>query len=284
MPLVPTADLIADVTRRGAGVCAFNVIHLETARALAGAAAVTGIPLILQISQNCVQYHGGLEPIAAATFAVAKAAPVGLAVHLDHAEDEDLVREAIDLGFGSVMFDGSRLPFDENVAATRRMADAAHAAGVWVEAELGEIGGKDGAHAPGVRTDLEEARAFVAATGADGLAVAVGSSHAMRERSARIDLDLVGRLDAALEVPLVLHGSSGVPDDVLVAAVASGIRKVNISTHLNGHFTRAVRDYLTAEPDVVDSRRYFRPATDAVQREAARLLQLIDEPLKEKTA
>ena len=284
MPLIPTADLIADASQREAGVCAFNVIHLETARALADAAAETGIPLILQISQNCVQYHGGLEPIAAATLAVAQAAPVGLAVHLDHAEDEDLVRQAIALGFGSVMFDGSRLPFDQNVAATRRMAQAAHDAGVWLEAELGEIGGKDGAHAPGVRTDPDEARQFVAATHADGLAVAVGSSHAMRERSARLDLDLVARLDAAVDVPLVLHGSSGVPDDVLVAAVAAGIRKVNISTHLNGHFTRAVRAYLTAEPEVVDSRRYFRPATDAVQREAARLLQLIDEPLKEKTA
>lgn len=284
MTVARTADLIAHAADRGAAVCAFNVVHLETARALADAATETGVPLILQISQNCAQYHGGLEPIAVATLAVAADAPVALAVHLDHAEDEALVHEALRLGFGSVMFDGSRLPYAENVASTQRMAAAAHRAGAWLEAELGEIGGKDGAHAPGVRTDPGEARAFVAATGADGLAVAVGSSHAMRERSARIDLDLVGRLDAAVDVPLVLHGSSGVPDDVLVAAVAAGIRKVNISTHLNGHFTRAVREYLTARPEVVDSRRYFRPGTEAVQREAARLLQLINEPHLERTS
>src|SRR5690606_32233572 len=112
------------------------------------------------------------------------------------------------------------------------------AAGVYVEGELGEVGGKDGAHAPGVRTDPEEARSFVAATGVDALAVAVGSSHAMLDRSAALDLDLISRLHAALPVPLVLHGSSGVADETIVAAVRAGMTKINVSTHLNGFFTR----------------------------------------------
>ncbi len=275
MPLVPTADLLtAAAAAGGVGVGAFNVLHLETAEALTAAAESAGSGVILQISQNCVAFHGGLGPIARASLAVGAAAAAPVAVHLDHAEDERLVREAIDLGFGSVMFDGSRLDYAANVATTEQVVAAAHAAGVLVEAELGEIGGKDGVHAPGVRTDPGEAAAFVAATGVDALAVAVGSSHAMRERTAVLDLDLVGRLRDAVRVPLVLHGSSGVPDEQMVAAIAQGIVKVNVSTHLNRAFTGAVREYLAAHPTTVDSRRYVAAGRRAMQDEAARLLRL----------
>ena len=143
-----------------------------------------------------------------------------------------------------------------------------------MEAELGEIGGKDGAHAPGVRTDPAEAVSFVAATGVDALAVAVGSSHSMTRRVASIDLELVARLRAVLDIPLVLHGSSGVPDDQLAAAIRAGMTKINVSTHLNRVFTEALRGYLTAEPAVVDSRKYVRAGRSAMAAEAARLLTL----------
>jgi fructose-bisphosphate aldolase class II len=274
MPLVPTADLMHSAAARQTGIGAFNVIHLETAEALVAAAEETQLPVILQISQNCVTYHGGLEPIARATIAVAAASQAHVAVHLDHAEDEELTRQAIDLGFGSVMFDGAKLVYDRNVEATIRVVDYAHANDVFVEAELGEIGGKDGAHAPGVRTDPDEARRFVSETGVDALAVAVGSSHAMTERTASLDLDLIGRLHATVPVPLVLHGSSGVSDETIVSAIRSGITKVNVSTHLNRFFTEAVRGYLSAHPEVVDSRKYLREGRTAVTGEAARLLAL----------
>ncbi|MFV0375231.1 class II fructose-bisphosphate aldolase [Microbacterium sp.] len=274
MTLALTRDLVAAADARGAAVGAFNVIHLETAEALARAAENAGLPVILQISQNCADYHGGLAPIASATLAVARASAAPIAVHLDHADREELVDEAIALGFGSVMFDGAALPYDLNVAATARVVAAAHAAGVSVEGELGEIGGKDGAHAPGVRTDPGEAQSFVAATGVDALAVAVGSSHAMTARTAQLDLDLIGRLKAALPVPLVLHGSSGVSDDVIGAAIAAGMAKINVSTHLNGYFSRAVRGVLDADPVLVDSRRYVREGRAAVAAEAERMLRL----------
>ena len=145
------------------------------------------------------------------------------------------------------MFDASRLDYDANVAATARAARWAHEHDLWIEAELGEIGGKDGAHAPGVRTDPDDAAAFVEATGVDALAVAVGSSHAMVDRTAGLDLDLVATLAGRLAVPLVLHGSSGVPDAGLAAAVAAGIVKVNIGTILNVAFTTAVRERLAAD-------------------------------------
>ncbi|MFK4851269.1 ketose-bisphosphate aldolase [Microbacterium sp. ZW T6_19] len=273
MTLVSARELVKDAASRGSGIGAFNVIHLETAEGLARASEQAQLPVILQISQNCADYHGGLEPIALATLAVARRSSMPVAVHLDHAERPELVDEAIALGFGSVMFDGGALPYDDNVALTAAVAERAHAAGVYVEGELGEVGGKDGAHAPGVRTDPDEARAFVEATGVDALAVAVGSSHAMLDRSASLDLELIARLHAALTVPLVLHGSSGVADAVIADAVRAGMTKINVSTHLNGFFTRAIRDALGADDSLVDSRKYLKPARDALAGEAARMLR-----------
>jgi fructose-bisphosphate aldolase class II len=274
MTLVSARELVTDAAHRGTGIGAFNVIHLETAEALVRASEQAQLPVILQISQNCADFHGGLEPIALATLAVARRASMPVAVHLDHAERPELVDEAIALGFGSVMFDGGALPYDDNVALTAAVAGRAHAAGVYIEGELGEVGGKDGAHAPGVRTDPDEARAFVAATGVDALAVAVGSSHAMLDRSASLDIELIARLHVALPVPLVLHGSSGVADSVIAEAVRAGMTKINVSTHLNGFFTRAIRDVLGADEALVDSRKYLKPAREALAGEAARMLRL----------
>lgn len=274
MPLTPTSTLISRAVDGRTGVGAFNVISLETAEGLVSAAERAGLGVILQISENCVSYHGGLEPIAAATLALASSSSAEVAVHLDHATDEALALAAIDLGFGSVMYDGASLDFADNVAATRRVVAAAHSAGVFVEAELGTIGGKDGAHAPGVRTDPTEAASFAADTGVDALAVAVGSSHAMSSRSASLDLDLIGRIADAVPVPLVLHGSSGVPDDEIVRAIHAGMTKINVSTHLNGFFTRAVRAALDADAGLVDSRKYLGAGRAALSAEAERLLVL----------
>ena len=274
MPLVNTAEIMnaARTSQRGQG--AFNVIHLESAEALIQGAELAGTPLILQISENCVGYHRNLEPIALASLAAARAASVPVAVHLDHAESEDLAKAAVDLGFGSVMFDGAHLDYAQNIAVTARVTEYAHAAGVYVEAELGKIGGKDGAHAPGVRTDPAEARQFVRETGVDALAVAVGSSHAMLDRSAALDLELIAQLRGALDVPLVLHGSSGVSDSNIIAAINAGMTKINVSTHLNGFFTRAIRQYLDKNPVVVDSRKYVARGRDEMAVESARLLRL----------
>ena len=274
MPLVNTAEIMNAARAANIGQGAFNVIHLESAEALIRGAELAQTPVILQISENCVGYHGGLEPVALATLAAARNAGVPVAVHLDHAESEDLARAAVDLGFGSIMFDGAHLDYGQNVEATRRVTEYAHAAGVYVEAELGKIGGKDGAHAPGVRTDPAEALAFVGATGVDALAVAVGSSHAMLDRSAALDTDLIARIRAALDVPLVLHGSSGVSDENIVSAIDAGMTKINVSTHLNGFFTRAIRRYLEENPQVVDSRKYLALGRDAMAEETARLLAL----------
>jgi fructose-bisphosphate aldolase, class II len=269
MTLHGTGELVAAARARGGAVGAFNVVTLEHAEAIVAAGESAGLPLILQISENAVRFHvGHVRPIAAACRSLAEAAGVPVALHLDHVTEEPLAAAAAAAGFGSLMFDAGALPYADNVAATAREARRAHDAGLWIEAELGYVGGKpdqvQSAHAAGVRTDPDEAAAFVAATGVDALAVAVGSSHAMTTQSARLDLDLIGRLRDRLDVPLVLHGSSGVPDDELRAAVAAGIAKVNVGTALGKAMTATVRARLDADPALVDPRKYLAPARDAM--------------------
>jgi fructose-bisphosphate aldolase, class II len=275
MPLGSTADIVTSASRGRRGVGAFNVVQLEHAEAIVSGAARADAPVILQVSENTVRYHGGLEPVALATLAVARRAAVPVAVHLDHAESPELVHEAVRLGFTSVMFDASKRAYAANVAATAAVVAHCHARGVWVEAELGEIGGKGGAHAPGARTDPEEAARFVAAAEVDALAVAVGTSHAMLTQEARLDFDLIRRLAARVPVPLVLHGSSGVPDADLTRAVAAGITKVNIATRLTMAFTAAVRAHLEEHPSDVDTRVYLGRAREVVAAEVSRLLQVL---------
>ncbi|WP_079023642.1 class II fructose-bisphosphate aldolase [Streptomyces odonnellii] len=312
MPLASTGELVTAAAAAGHGIAAFNVITLEHAEAIATGAERAGAPAILQISENAVRFHGG-EPraIAAAAVAIARASSVPLALHLDHVESADLLRAAPGAGFSSVMFDASKLPYAENLRATADAVRWGHEQGIWVEAELGAVGGKDGepslskpssgeppplgepsprkpspgessltapaldAHAPGVRTDPAEAAAYTAATGVDALAVAVGSSHAMTRRTAALDHALIAALREAVPVPLVLHGSSGVPDEEIHRAIASGMVKINVGTALNTAFTGAVREYLAARPSVVDPRKYLVPAREAMAGTVAGFLRVV---------
>ncbi|RPE46993.1 fructose-bisphosphate aldolase [Streptomyces sp. Ag109_O5-1] len=269
MPLVPTGELVAHAATERRSVTAFNVITLEHAEGIITGAEAAERPVILQISENAVRYHGGqLLPLSLATASMARSSTVEVALHLDHVTDVELLHQAADCGFSSVMFDAGALPYAENVSATAAAARWAHDAGLWLEAELGYVGGKPdspaSAHAAGVRTDPAEAVDYVARTGVDALAVAVGSSHAMTERSATLDHALIERLREAVPVPLVLHGSSGVPDGELRSAVRAGIVKINIGTALNISLTRVVRDTLDSLPALTDPRKYLGPARDAV--------------------
>jgi fructose-bisphosphate aldolase class II len=279
MALAPTGELVAAARAASTGIAALNVITLEHAEAVVEAAEARGSAVILQISQNAVRYHGGrLQPLAASCLALARKAGVAVALHLDHVEDEALWRAAADAGFSSVMVDAGALPFADNVAVTRAAADHLHTLGLWVEAELGYIGGKpdqpQSAHAKGVRTDPQEADEFVLATGVDGLAVAVGSSHAMTTRTASLDLELISALAARVPVPLVLHGSSGVPDDSLRAAVRAGMTKINVGTALNTAMTEAVREALR-DRDLVDPRRYLTAGRRAMVAAAGSVLDVV---------
>jgi fructose-bisphosphate aldolase class II len=276
MPFAATADLVSAAAMRRGAVGAFDVVTLEHAEAIVAGAEAAGRAVLLQVSQDAVAYHRGrLAPLAAACRALAAAAEVPVGLHLDHVEDDDLAARAASEGFGSLMFDGSRLSFGENVARTRAVAERSHLAGLWVEADVGEVGGKGGAQAPGARTDPDEAALFVAETSVDALAVAVGPERATPAPGAVPDLELLARLHAAVPVPLVLHGTSGVPDDALAAAVARGIVKVNVGAALNLVLTAEVRRALAADDAVTDPRRWLAPARDAVAAEVARIVDVL---------
>lgn len=275
MSRTTSKELILDAKAQDRAVGAFNVILIEHAEALVMGAESAQLPVILQISQNCVEYHGSLKPIALATLAIAEASSVRVSVHLDHAESESLVKEALDLGFDSVMFDGSKLEFDANVEASSRMAKLCSNYGATIEVELGEVGGKDGVHAPGVRTNPLEARAFAQSTGVDLLAVAVGTSHAMTTRDASLDFELIKAIANTVSIPLVLHGSSGVSESGLQEAVRAGMSKINIATHLNHVFTDEVRRVLESDAKLVDPRKYIKSARSRVAEETTHLLRLL---------
>lgn len=256
-------------------VGAFNVILVEHAEALAEAAEIAQSGTILQISENCVKYHGSLKAIGVATKAIIESSSQPLSLHLDHAESIDLIKEALDLGFDSVMYDGSKLSYRENVTTSKQVAELCRKYEATIEVELGEVGGKDGVHAPGARTNPSEAKKFVEETGVDLLAVAVGTSHGQVTREAELDFQLIQELSANVRVPLVLHGSSGVSDGNLKRAVQSGMRKVNIATHLNHVFTDEIREFLASNPEVVDPRKYMKKARASVASETARLINLL---------
>lgn len=278
MSLVSAGALVQQAAAQGRAVAAFNIITLEHAEAVVAGAESAGLPVVLQLSENAVKFRGGqLLPIARAALAVAEAAGVPVGLHLDHVKSSELLRQAVDAGFSSVMYDAAHLPYAENLDATRSAADWAHVNGLWIEAELGEVGGKNGAapldpHAPGARTDPDEARRFVADSGVDALAVAIGSSHAMTSRTAALDHALLARLAKTVDVPLVLHGSSGLPDGELAAAVAGGIRKVNIGTALNVAMTEAIRAHLTP----ADPRPYLTAARTAMTATAVAMISALN--------
>jgi len=280
VPLTETGVLLATdrSSRTNSAVAAFNVVTLEHAEGIVAGAEAASSPVILQVSQNAVAFHGAIHPLTAGLTEIARASAVPVALHLDHVEDPALVHRGAAAGFTSVMVDAGRLPYDENVAETARQARWLKQNLIFVEAELGYVGGKktqvQSAHAEGVRTDPDQAAEYVALTGVNALAVAVGSSHAMTAQTARLDLDLIGRLRDRVPVPLVLHGSSGVPDDELSAAVRAGIGKVNVGTALNIAFTGAIRRWLNTH-DSVDPRPYLNEARAAICESVAHIIDVV---------
>ena len=270
-----TGDLVADAVRDGGSVLALNVITLEHAEGILLGAARAGRPVVLQVSENAIGYHDGVGvPLLRACAALVDSHTATASLHLDHVTDTALLDLAVaELGVSSVMYDASAKPWAENVESTREVTQLLHDRGLWVEAELGAIGGKGGAHDPGVRTVPAEAAEFVEATGVDALAVAVGSTHAMTQQTASVDTALVAELAAAVPVPLVLHGSSGVPVAQLRRRPRRGCARSTSGTALNVAFTESIRSHLSADPLVVDPRRYLTGAREAVADVVEQLLR-----------
>lgn len=277
MPFVPVDVLLKQAEEGQYAVGAFNCNNMEIVQAIVAAAEAERAPVILQASQGAIKY-AGLDFIVAMARQAAEKASVPVALHLDHGTSFAQVMQCIRAGFSSVMIDGSKLPLEENIALTRQVLAVARAVGVSVEAELGKIGGTEDdisvADWEAMLTDPEEARYFVEQTGVDSLAIAIGTAHGRYKGEPRLDFDRLARVRSLIRVPIVLHGSSGVPDEAIRRAISLGVRKVNIDTNIREAFVAAARRVIDAHPDEIDPRKILGPAREAateIIREKIRL-------------
>lgn len=269
MALVNSRGLLRDARANGYAVGAFNVENMEMMQAVIAAAEAEHAPVILQTTPSTLKYA---EPavFAAMARAMAGKASVPVAMHLDHGDRFGLCQQAASDGYTSLMIDGSKLPLDENIALARRVVEMASgmSSRPCVEAELGKLGGKedDLEVKPGeaLYTDPGEAARFVRETGIDSLAVAIGTAHGFYKGKPRLAFERLTQIREAVDIPLVLHGSSGVPDEDVQRAVSMGVCKVNFATELRAAYTQALRDCLAHDAALYDPKKYGGPAREAV--------------------
>ena len=282
MPLVTSKEVLQQALAERFAVGAFNANNMEMVQAIVEAAQEERAPVILQVSQGAIRY-AGLDFAAGMVKIAAAQVDVPVVLHLDHGTSFEQNVLCLRAGFTSLMFDGSKLPYEENVAISKKVCEIAHVIGVPVEAELGRVlQAKDGVTPEEVEaamTDPGQAKEFVDLTGADSLAVAVGSVHAMKFRQAALDIPRIETIRQKVGVPLVLHGSSGVKHESVVEAIEHGICKVNVATYLNQAFVRGMREGFERHPDEVDPRKYLRISRENVKeavREKIRLFKSND--------
>ena len=257
MALVTTKELLLDAQKRGYAVGAFNVENMEMVQAVIAAAEELRSPVIMQTTPSTLKYADP-ELFYANVAAVAKKATVPVVMHLDHGSSFELALRAFRAGYTSIMIDGSHSVLEENIAITKAVVDACHAGNVPVEAELGKVGGKeddlDGG--AGGFTDPQEAVRFVEETGVDSLAVAIGTAHGVYKGIPKLDVERLSQIREVVSIPLVLHGTSGIPDEDVRECISRGICKVNYATDLRIAFTEGVKEVLTAKPDTIDPKKY----------------------------
>lgn len=267
MSLVPVKNLLEKAEREGYAVGAFNCNNMEIIQAIVDAAEAEKSPVIIQASQGAIKY-AGLPYIIALAQVAADQATIPVALHLDHGTSFEQVIQCIRYGFSSVMIDGSKLPLEENIALTNKVMEVARAVGVSVEAELGKIGGTEDdifVHdRDALYTDPEEARVFVEKTGVDSLAVAIGTAHGQYKGEPKLDLPRLEKIKSLVNIPIVLHGSSGVPDEAIREAIKHGVRKVNIDTNIREAFVKGVREVIDKNPQEIDPRKILGPAKKAM--------------------
>lgn len=266
MPLVTVKELLTKAEEGKYAVGAFNVNNMEIVQAILAAAEAEKAPVIMQASQGAIKY-AGIDYIYALANLAASQSTVPMALHLDHGTSFAQCMQCIRYGFTSVMIDGSKLPLEENITLTNKVIEVARATGVSVEAELGKIGGtEDDIHVDekdAFFTDPEEARYFAEKTGVDALAIAIGTAHGQYKGVPKLDFTRLEKIAGLVKVPIVLHGSSGVPDEAIQEAIRLGVRKVNIDTNIREAFTGACRQVLEKNAKEIDPRKVLAPAREA---------------------
>lgn len=277
MPLVSMNEFLPKAKANKFAVGQFNMNNLEFAQAITQAASELKSPFIFGVSEGALKYMG-MEYTVAIAEAAAKSSGLPIALHLDHGSDFDIAMKCIRAGFSSVMFDGSHHSFEENIRMTKEIVKAARAMGVSVEGELGTIGGTEDDisvdEADASLAKPEEAIRFYEETGVDALAIAVGTAHGMYAGEPNIRYDIIEAVTSKIPVPVVLHGGSGVPDDMIRRAIAAGVGKINVNTENQVAATAAIREVLGKDAKVYDPRKYLTPARNAMVEVVKSKIQL----------
>lgn len=275
MEFASVKELLCKAQEMGYAVPAFNVENMETVQGVIQAAEELNRPVILQTTPSSVNY-AGLDFFAACVRTAIRNTRVPIALHLDHGSSYELAANAMKEGYSSVMIDGSRLSFEDNVALTSRVSELGNILGVSVEAELGSVGGKeDSSISESVTfTDPAQAVEFAERTKVDSLAVAIGTSHGFYKGEPKLDIKRLKEIRAAVDIPLVLHGTSGVPDEVVKECIRNGICKVNYATDLRNAFTKAVRLSMEKNPGDIDPKKYLGAGREAVAETAKKRILL----------
>ncbi len=268
MSLVSSKELLYKAQKEKYGIGAFNVENMEMAQAVVEAAKEKNSPVIIQTTPSTIKY-GSVSLFYSMIKSLADEVDVEIALHLDHGDSYELAQEVTEKGYTSVMIDGSSLNFEENIELTKKTVEMCHLHSVPVEAELGKVGGKeDGVVASddSPYTDPDQAKEFVEKTGVDFLAVAIGTSHGIYKGEPRLDLNRLSEIREKVSVPLVLHGTSGVPDDTVKECIKRGICKINYATDLRVAYTNAVKNYLDTHDNVIDPKKFNKEAREAVKQ------------------
>ena len=269
MALVTTKEMFEKSMKEGYAIGAFNVNNMEIIQGIVDAAAEANSPVILQVSSSAIKYARINYLMKMVQAAVEEHPNIPIAIHLDHGPDFETAKMCIDNGFTSVMIDGSKYDFEENVALTKKVVDYAHEHGVTVEAELGKVGGKEDDLEGGEGnpyTVPSEAVEFVNATDVDSLAVAIGTAHGVYKGIPKLDVERLSEIREVVSIPLVLHGTSGVPDEAVKDCISRGICKVNYATDLRIAFTKGVKEYMEKNPDAFDPKKYNSAGREEVKQ------------------
>lgn len=277
MPLVNPLMLLRKAQEKNIAVAAFNVHNMETLQGVVDGALKERAPVIIQTTPGTLK-HAGISVMGAAVKALADINNIPIALHVDHCSSYKTIIQCIQNGYSSVMIDGSHLPYMENVALVKKVVEAAHFGGIAVEGELGRIGGTEDDLSLDERdatfTVPKEAKAFVEDTDIDTLAIAIGTAHGMYKGEPKLDFERLKKIKDLVDIPLVLHGASGVPDDSIRKAIELGICKINIATEVKLPMARAIQDCFNENPQENDPRVYMGKAKEAVEKVVRQKIRL----------
>jgi tagatose 1,6-diphosphate aldolase GatY/KbaY len=270
MRLLSTREMLLKAQREGYAVPAFNIHNLETLQVVAETSFEMRSPVIIAGTPSTIEKYAGPDYIRAMAEVAAERYDIPIAIHLDHFEDVQAIKRDIDLGFKSCMIDASKHKFEENIGIVKEVVEYAHRFDATVEAELGKLGGREDDlivnEKDSMYTNPDDAVEFVSRTGIDSLAVAIGTAHGLYKGKAKLDFQRLKEIRSKVNIPLVLHGASDVPDELVKKAISLGICKVNVATDLKIPFSNAVKEFFNENPESNDPRKYMTPGKKAMKK------------------